>query len=429
MSGYQPPKRTPSQVSHLNRLLESYGRDTGVAPGRVRRWITMMVMVGALDRVQTDPEQPLFLVKGGVAMELRLREGARATRDLDMVFLGETDRLLAELDAALAEPYSLFTFERGPAEPIGTSSSRRLDVKLAFNGRSWATLKLEISPPEGRSGEEPEILDAISIEDFGLTGPEKVRCLSISYQIAQKLHACTEVFITGRENDRFRDLVDLLLLRALDGDLVAIRHACVEIFDTRREHAWPPSLTVPASWAEPHARLADELNFPIIDVNEAAALVTEFITEIDEAVDVSAPIPPRAGQTWRRINGVRVTIEDADSTRLVVNEYNPDIGTTAGNAISPRDVERMVLVDDPSQPLWKITVIGEFGGPAHNALLQIGSILGTSSLRPVGNMLTGPMLDATIVAPDQATARALAKSVLPASAAIIALVEERAAPA
>lgn len=291
MTGYQPPKRTPSQISHLNRLLENYGRDTGVAPSRVRRWITTMVMLGALDRVQTDPEQPLFLVKGGVAMELRVREEARATRDLDMVFLGETDRLLAELDAALAEPYSLFSFERGPTEPIGTTSSRRLDVKLAFNGRSWATVKLEISPPEGRSGEELQILDAISIEHFGLTGPEKVRCLSIRYQIAQKLHACTEFFTSGRENDRFRDLVDLLLLRVLDGDLVSIRHACIEIFDIRGKHTWPPALITPDSWAEPYAQLADELNFPITDVNEAAAVVTEFITEIDEAVDISAPGP------------------------------------------------------------------------------------------------------------------------------------------
>jgi hypothetical protein len=106
-------------VSHLERLLQSYGRATGVAPNRVRRWLTMMVMIGALDRMQADPDQPLFLVKGGVAMELRLRQGARATRDLDMVFLGDPDQLMAALDTALAERYSLFSFERGPAEPIG----------------------------------------------------------------------------------------------------------------------------------------------------------------------------------------------------------------------------------------------------------------------------------------------------------------------
>lgn len=296
MTDYRPPRRMPSHANHLERLLESYGRATGVAPNRLRRWMTMMVMIGALDRVQADPDQPLFLVKGGVAMELRLRQGARATSDLDMVFLGDPDHLLAALDDALAEPYSLFSFERGAAEPIGSTRSQRLDVKVAFNGRSWATVRLEISPPEGRSGEESQVLDAISIEHFGLIGPETVQCLSIRYQIAQKLHACTEVFPLGRENDRFRDLIDLLLLRALDPDLAAIRQACVDIFASRGKHAWPPALDAPSSWAEPYARLAGELEFAITDLDDAARSVVEFIGEIDEAVDIT-PALPRAGQT------------------------------------------------------------------------------------------------------------------------------------
>lgn len=424
MTDYRPPKRTPSQVSHLERLLQSYGRAVGVAPNRLRRWLTMMVMIGALDRVQADPAQPLFLVKGGVAMELRLRQGARATRDLDMVFLGDLDQLLAALDAALAEPYSLFSFERGPAEPIGTTQSQRLDVKVVFNGRSWATVRLEISPPEGRSGDESQVLDAISIEDFGLIGPETVRCLSIRYQIAQKLHACTEVFPSGRENDRFRDLIDLLLLRALDPDLTAIRHACVDIFASRATHAWPPTLNAPSSWAEPYARLAGELEFAIADLHEATALVRQFMAEIDEAVDIT-PALPRPGQTWRRDDGVRVHIQEADSTRLVVNEFDPGNGTTVVNAIDPHDVERMVLVDDAHQPLWLVTVIGSFRGPAHAALLRVGEVAGASSLRVDDGALTGPMLDATIVARDEATARALAKSVLPAGATIVAVARSR----
>ena len=60
MSDYRPPKRMPTRVSHLEQLVGNYGRVTGIAPNRVRRWVTMMVMIGALDRVQADPNQPLF---------------------------------------------------------------------------------------------------------------------------------------------------------------------------------------------------------------------------------------------------------------------------------------------------------------------------------------------------------------------------------
>jgi hypothetical protein len=45
MTEYRRPKRTPSRVSHLERLLQSYGQATGVAPNRLRRWLTMMVMI------------------------------------------------------------------------------------------------------------------------------------------------------------------------------------------------------------------------------------------------------------------------------------------------------------------------------------------------------------------------------------------------
>jgi len=38
-----------------------------------------------------------------------------------------------------------------------------------------------------------------------------VPCVAVRWQIAQKLHACTETFEVG-ENDRFRDLIDLPLL-------------------------------------------------------------------------------------------------------------------------------------------------------------------------------------------------------------------------
>ena len=81
----------------------------------------------------------------------------------------------------------------------------------------------------------------------------------------------------------------------------------------------------------------------------------------------------------------------------------------------------MVLVTDPTQPLWWVTVIGSFEGPAHAALLRVGEVSWASSLRVLDKSLTGPMLDARIVARDEATARGLAASVLPASTRIVAV--------
>ena len=57
------------------------------------------------------------------------------------------------------------------------------------------------------------------------------------YQIAQKLRACTEWFETGPENDRYRDLMDLLLLRDVltNADLPRVREACLLNAELRSE--------------------------------------------------------------------------------------------------------------------------------------------------------------------------------------------------
>jgi hypothetical protein len=63
VSEYKPPKRPPTQVRHLERMVDQYSSAHGIALDRVRRWMTTMVMIGALDRVQVDPTAPLFLIK------------------------------------------------------------------------------------------------------------------------------------------------------------------------------------------------------------------------------------------------------------------------------------------------------------------------------------------------------------------------------
>ena len=117
------PREMPTQKAHLERLVAHYGSSTGVAPGRVRRWLSVMVLLGALDRVRES--DPVFLLKGGVAIELRLRGRARATKDVDLVFFGDPEDLADDLDRALAEPYSEFSFQRKAIGEGGGGRFRR----------------------------------------------------------------------------------------------------------------------------------------------------------------------------------------------------------------------------------------------------------------------------------------------------------------
>lgn len=281
MSAYRPPKGQPKTEKHLGQLVSQYAEASGLGVGRVRQRVSAMAFVGALERVREEDSPARFLIKGGMACELRFQGKARTTRDLDAVFHGSLDELLADLDAAFAESYSGFSFSYSEPEAIGETGSHRFEVKLQYAGRGWATLRVEVSPPEGRA-HEPEMVPALTVSEFGLTGPVEVTCLSLRYQIAQKIHACTERF-EARENERVHDLIDLLLMEELIEDDARVKEACVEIFDLRETHSWPPTLTVEPSWPEVYAGLAAETGFPIADVAEAAAGVQLLIDRIEAA--------------------------------------------------------------------------------------------------------------------------------------------------
>jgi hypothetical protein len=254
--------------------------EEGIAAERLRRWVSTQVLLGALGREADDGRR--FLLKGGVAMELRLRLRARATKDVDIIApSGETVDLIETLQDALEEPYLDFDFRLARVQSIEHAPVQRMDVKTAYRGRAWATLRLEASPPRGEPTEAEEI-SAFSLAQLGLEGPELVACQSLRYQIATKLHAVSERF-ENRENDRFRDLIDLLLLRDLQPGIACVAEACREVFQMRAKQSWPPRVSAEPSWPERYRALAIEQDFAIQEIMEAIEMVHALIDEIDAA--------------------------------------------------------------------------------------------------------------------------------------------------
>jgi hypothetical protein len=278
MSAGPPSRSQPKTEKQLGRLVSKYAEASGLGVRRVRQRISAMAFLGALERVREEDSTVRFLIKGGMACELRFQNQARTTRDLDALFHGSVEELLADLDTAFATPYSGFSFSHAPPEAVRETGAHRFDVKLTYEGRSWATLRVEVSAPEGLAY-EPESVPALSVSEFGLTGPTEVTCLSLRFQIAQKIHACTERF-GNRENERVHDLIDLQLMEELIEDYSRVKAACIEIFELRRTHTWPPTPTVESNWPDTYHQLAAELDFPTKDIAEAIARVQALISKI-----------------------------------------------------------------------------------------------------------------------------------------------------
>lgn len=283
MSGF-PKDRQPHSLRVLGTWVREYANKEEMAESRVRRAVSFMLVARLLENSLDGDGDPLFLVKGGVSMELRLALRARTTKDFDAVFRGAFTDWLESLDNALSEEIEGFTYGRGEPERIGRTSSYRVNITIDYKGRRWGTVQFEVAPVEVGSVLDVDRVQPFDIGQFGLKAPGEISVVGLPYLIAQKLHACTEVF-DDDENARVHDLMDLLLARDLlePEDLIRSREACSAIFQNRRKQAWPPTVVVYPSWAETFERLAQEEEFPIQDVEEAAALVREFIAEIDAA--------------------------------------------------------------------------------------------------------------------------------------------------
>ncbi len=227
----------PRSSKEFQRLLQRHADEIGQLPQRVMHLVRVGVLCAMLDDARHDDGGHLFIVKGGTAMQLRLGIQARATTDLDVAFRGRFDDWLASFDAATSgSTRHGFTMARKseptPIEIPGMGYTPwRVPLQVRYEGREFGTIAFEVAIDE-TFAEHHELVapDDIYLATFSIESPGLVPCLDVPYQIAQKLHACTEPRPDG--NDRVRDLIDIWLLEALlePEQLAEVRVAAIETF-------------------------------------------------------------------------------------------------------------------------------------------------------------------------------------------------------
>jgi type II secretory pathway pseudopilin PulG len=278
---------SPKNRRALEQRLRNVIADTQLQQ-RARRQLGYVALAATLMRhARNKHDEPLFLIKGGVAVELLLGLRARATKDLDASVRLTGEDIGPRLRAALAHGWEGFTFRLTGLELVRDTAALRGDVKVAYQGDPWSTVQFEASPAEGTAGHQIHWTGNTFVdpERLGLPSPGELPLVTIAYLIAQKLHACTDHTDDERSNDRYRDLIDLILVDRLvrDQDRAGVREVCVEIFRLRAKHAWPPRITVLPDWPEGYRTLAEQLGFAPADVHQAAIDVQEIIARIDAA--------------------------------------------------------------------------------------------------------------------------------------------------
>ena len=235
-AGIEPllSKRPPGTLRALQHDINACSRQLNRPPDWVQRWVSFTVVADALTKRKRDGGM-VFHLKGGAAIELRLaQDGSRTPRvskDLDATYCAELDGIQKEVEEALAGDQQGFTFRTIRVDETATRM-RHFNVQVSYRGKSFSKVKLEISAHEG-TPLAPDMIPAPDLSPFGLTAAEAFPCIPLRKQIAQKLHAVTEIPDSGEPNQRFRDLVDLVLLSAIEPPSLKLRRTCEETFHVR----------------------------------------------------------------------------------------------------------------------------------------------------------------------------------------------------
>ena len=258
----------------LEARLKSLARSEGGDLQRLRRQVSFDRL---LARLFHGPEVH-WLLKGGYAMELRLRL-ARATKDIDLSLPGGGPgpaKILENLQLrAGAELGDGFVFSIGlPARELegAPEGGFRFPVTASLSGRVFTKFHLDVGI--GDCVVEPAEM-VVGRDWLDFAGIPAACCFAIprEQQFAEKLHAYTRR--RERENSRVKDLVDMALLLKMGlPDGVKLEEAIHRTFGMRGALEFPVDLPdPPESWKQPYAQLAMEcgLEWPMEDSVRAVA--------------------------------------------------------------------------------------------------------------------------------------------------------------
>jgi predicted nucleotidyltransferase component of viral defense system len=264
----------------LEKKLARVAREQGLDQERLRRWVSFLALCGVLERALGDGVLGNYYLKGGVAMELRFAQRARATKDLDLGMEGNRADRLQTLAEALRLGFDEFTFRlKTQKKEMEIADTVRVEVAVQYRTRSWQTIEVDLGPAKPTQIDlvEPRIQGLI---ELGIPVTSPVRCLGLAEQVAQKIHACTAPRAIGRA----RDVLDILLIDLLGQlDYARTAEATRLVFEERATHPFPAEFAVPAAWRPELDALAVELGFPLTDSFSLEKRFLEIISRLGDA--------------------------------------------------------------------------------------------------------------------------------------------------
>ena len=241
----------------LESRLRSEALETGVPLARLRKTVAFDRL---LARMTSAPQAGHWLLKGGFALQARMHEGARTTKDIDVLLRDTSEdahRLLAEASKCALGDW--FEFEAAQPQVLTSEMGIRVPVNCRLDSREFESFHVDIGLGDPVVADaEPFVITRLL--EFAEIPPTNVPCYPISQHLAEKIHALTRPH-GGRVNSRVKDLVDVAIIaEASELESRQARRAIQATFEVRNTHSAPAQLpSFPRSWDSTYRKLAAEV--------------------------------------------------------------------------------------------------------------------------------------------------------------------------
>jgi hypothetical protein len=279
----------------LEERLRTQSLRSGAPLVRLRKMVAFDRFLARLLRAQPGD----WIVKGGLALQLRLGSRARTTKDIDVLSLSQPGEITRQLrEAGSLDLGDWFTFE--VAEPAQNSNTEqgglRHPIHALLDGRTFEQLHMDVGIGDPML-EAAEYFNTPALLDFADLDPTRVPCYPITQQIAEKLHAYTLPRKSG-ENSRVKDFVDILLLAEL-GTISGERllQAIQATYSAQETHALPVSVPPPpVKWDSEFRRMAKDVGMDNLTLDQAYGFIQRFLDPVLKGENPSLWDP--AGKLW-----------------------------------------------------------------------------------------------------------------------------------
>jgi hypothetical protein len=269
----------------LEQRLLTRSKATEVSLDRLRRRVLFERIVSRLH----SAEPGLWVLKGGMALEVRLRDKARLTKDIDLGLRGEVadaEELRERLVEALAIDVDddKFTLIAGPVKQLMEDDGGRLTwrIKVASDlaGRPFGSVQVDISPRAHELG-ATDLMRLPNSLDFAEVITPLVEIIDVNRHAAEKFHGMLRDY-GDRENTRVRDLVDLVILSEHELLEPSALAAAVRLVWNERDGMSPPVALppLPTSWLGRYELLVAEHNLEAMSFPAAVSTVVAVWAEM-----------------------------------------------------------------------------------------------------------------------------------------------------